>query len=523
MTKRRRFMGCLTALGGSYLLGGCGGGGGSDDDASQGANHRPTAHASASLASASGTAVPPATSITDSAGSVWTVQQAAVYENGVKLSMTYNVSLLLWYGGSLYCRGTDGQFYAWNGSIWNICNDPRLGGTSADGTTLPASPYIIDQTGAIWTLVDDVIYRNGATVGVNYNVSLVLWLGGKIWHVGTGGQYYVNVDGRNVAAQWLPCSDPHTPVSFDPGMFYGMNGHFDYTYTPTQVVAFMKAMRCSTYRVGCTDAPAQIQAVVQLAQAFRAAGLTLFVLINQGVYDASGNVFASETAAYARGFACAQTIARAMMPYGVALYECGNELTREDATIMNPSYSGTLAMDFNNANWPAMRGVMRGMIDGVKSVQPTAKCGVNFCVADVGASDALWEGMQPDGSGGHPPLRWDMTTWHNYDAYGDIFSIGSDGQGPAFDLPAYCKARYGVPFMITEWNTGPDQTEAFRATYITTQLGKFYAARKSANIQSVMYYVLDSGNSTYGIMVNGVPLSLPYAAFTSFTGSHADT
>jgi len=38
----------------------------------------------------------------------------------------------------------------------------------------------------------------------------------------------------------------------------------------------------------------------------------------------------------------------------------------------------------------------------------------------------------------------------------------------------------------------------------------------------VMYYVLDSGNSTYGIMINGAPLSAPYAAFTGFTASHAD-
>ncbi len=60
------------------------------------------------------------------------------------------------------------------------------------------------------------------------------------------------------------------------------------------------------------------------------------------------------------------------------------------------------------------------------------------------------------------------------------------------------------------------------ANYITTQLGEFYAARRSHNIQAVMYYVLDSGNSTCGIMINGAPLSAPYAAFTGFTAAHAD-
>jgi hypothetical protein len=76
--------------------------------------------------------------------------------------------------------------------------------------------------------------------------------------------------------------------------------------------------------------------------------------------------------------------------------------------------------------------------------------------------------------------------------------------------------------MITEWNTGPDQSESFRANYITTQLGEFYQARKTHNIQSVMYYVLDSGNTTYGIMINTVPITEPYNAFKTFTAGHPD-
>jgi hypothetical protein len=343
-----------------------------------------------------------------------------------------------------------------------------------------------------------------------------------MWHCGTNNQYYVNADPRNVAAQWLPCTDPRIPAASTSGNFYGMNGHFDYTYTPTQLVSMLKSMGVSTYRLGCTAAPEQISALVKIAQAFQSAGMTLFVMINQGVYDSSGNVFGSESAAYSTGYSTAQAIATALSPYGVTMYECGNELTRENASVINSSYAGALVMDFNNTNWPAMRGVMRGMIDGVKSVQPSAKCGINFTVADTGAADALWDGNQPDGTGGHPQVRWDITTWHNYDAYGDIFNIAFDGNGNGFDLPTYCKARFGVPFMITEWNTGPDQTEDFRASYLTTQLGNFYKARKTDNIQSVMYYVLDSGNDTYGIMINGNPINPTYNAFTSFTASNPD-
>jgi hypothetical protein len=163
------------------------------------------------------------------------------------------------------------------------------------------------------------------------------------------------------------------------------------------------------------------------------------------------------------------------------------------------------------------------MMDGVRSVQPGAKCGINFCVADIGASDALWDGTQPDGTTGHPQLRWDITTWHNYEVYGDIFNIGVNGGGPNFDLPAYCKKRYGVPFMITEWNANPEDSQAYRASYITERLTRFYAARKTDNIQSVMYYVLDSGNTSWGILIDGKIIDPEYSALRNFVAANPDS
>ncbi|WP_429576362.1 hypothetical protein [Paraburkholderia sp. UCT70] len=534
MIKRRQFIGGLTALSASYLLAACGGGSGSSD-ASGKAAAATGASGAAAASGASGASsnttptaktsdpnsisMPPATSITDNSGNVWTLSGGSVYRNGSAAGNTYNVSLVLFYGGVIYHEGTGGQFYEWTGSGWVGCNDPRLGGTSADGTSLPASPYIIDKSGAIWTLTNGVIYRNGATVGNTYNVSLVLWYGGKIWHCGTGGQFYVNND---TAGHWLPCNDPRIAIAPSAGMFYGMNGHFDYNYTPQQIVSILKGMGCTSYRVGCNNTSTELNAVIGLAQAFQSAGMTLIVLIGQGVYDSSGNLWAGENAAYSQGYAVAQAVANALKPYGVTIYECGNELTRTNATVLNFTYAGTRASDFNNANWPVMRGVMRGMIDGVKSVQSNAKCGINFCVNDIGAADALWDGMQPDGSGGYPTVRWDITTWHNYEVYGDLFDVGTDGAQPGFDLPIYCKARYGVPFIVTEWNTGPEQTEAYRSNYISTKLGEYYQNRKTHNIQSVMYYVLDSGDQTFGIMLNGSPLNPSYSAFQSFTAAHPD-
>ncbi|OTP78176.1 hypothetical protein PAMC26577_05955 [Caballeronia sordidicola] len=527
MIKRRQFLGCLTAFGGSYLLTACGGGssdgiGNADGAVANSAtNNAAVGNAvvnAATTASADGTSLPSSAKIVDNSGNVWTLSGGVVYRNGAVAGVNYNVALALWYAGTVYHQNTGGQFYSWNGSGWTACLDPRTAGISPDGATIPSGTVLIDKQGRKWTVNAGVIYRDGAVVGVNYNVALLLWYGGMMWHKNTSGQFYVWAN----AGGWLASTDPRISGSAAAGSFFGVNGHWDYTYTPAQIVSILKSMGCTSYRVGCSSDPSQIAAVAKLAAAFQSAGMTLLVLINQGMNDNNGNLLSSEGVAYNQAYSVGSAVANALKQYGVTMYECGNELTRQSSTVVDSTQAGCKVADFNNANWPAMRGVMRGMIDGVKSVQPGAKCGINFCVADVGASDALWDGIQPDGSQGHPKVRWDITTWHNYEVYGDIFNIGIDGAGPGFDLPTYCKARYGVPFMITEWNTGPEQTQAYRANYVTTQLSNFYANRKSHNIQSVMYYVLDSGNSTYGIMINGAPLSAPYAAFTGFTASHAD-
>nr|WP_241017268.1 hypothetical protein [Paraburkholderia sp. Ac-20342] len=521
---RRQFLGCLTAAASSYVLVACGGGG--DDapepgDSTSAAKVQTKAGAAASLSpSINGTTTPPAASIVDSGGNVWTLSSGYIYRNGTKDAGSYNVTTLLWYSGSVYQENTSGAFYQWTGSGWVASLDPRLGGTSVDGTVIPSASYIIDKSNNVWTVSNGYIYRNKIQDPYSYNVSLLLWYGGLIFQRGTGGQFYVLTCNGN----WLPCADPRIAATATPGAFYGVNGHYDYPFSPAQVVSALRSLGCTTYRIGCVNTPAQLNPVIAMASAFQAAGLTLFTLVNYGLRDVNNVLYTSEAAAYQASFAGAAAIATALAPYGVTMYECGNELTRDPAIILNPATAGTGRGDFNNANWPIMRGVMRGMIDGIKSVQPHAKCGINFCVADIAASDMLWDGMQPDGSGGYPQVRWDTTTWHSYQVYGDIFNVGTDGAGPGFNLPVYCKARYGVPFMISEWNANPEQTETFRASYVSQQLGEFYAARKTVAMQSVMYYELTSGDETYGIVTNNlVPIQPTYGAFKSFVVAHPDT
>jgi hypothetical protein len=392
--------------------------------------------------------------------------------------------------------------------------------TSANGTNIPSAASITDGSGNVWTLANGLIYENGVKDPSSVNVSLLLWYGGILYQCGTGGQFFV----RTWVHVWVVCSDPRIAVAATAGTFYGTNGHYNYPFTPDQTVAALKALGCTIYRLGCVNTAAQLNPVVAMAKAFQSGGLTLFVLINYGLYDPNGVLYVSETLAYDAGFDGAAAVARALAPYGVTMYECGNELTRDGVIILNSACAGNKPGDFNNTGWPIMRGAMRGMIAGVKSIQPSAKCGINFCVADVAAADMLWDGLQPDGTQGYAKVQWDITTWHNYEVYGDIFNIGTDGAGPCFNLPVFCKARYGVPFMISEWNAGPQDTESARAAYITTTLGEYYGARKTDAIQSVMHYELDSGDDTFGIVSDAlVPIQPTYSAFTSFVAAHPDT
>jgi hypothetical protein len=402
-------------------------------------------------------------------------------------------------------------------SVASAADSPNA---SPDGTTIPSATSLTDNGGAVWTLSGGVIYRNGATVGDTYNVSVLLWYGGRVYHCGTGGQWYVCFNDV-----WLKVTDPRIALSAPAGLMYGVNGHYDTQLSPAVIADRMSSLGASVFRVNTGGDASTIAAAASIANHLNSVGKHTFPVIDAGLRDAGGALaYGSESDAYYAARAISTQVAQAFAPYGVTKYECGNELTR-DPYIILPGHvadAGTKAIDFDNTNWPIMRGFMKGLIDGVKTVQPSAACGINFCKSDIGAADALWDGMQPDGSGGYPQIRWDITTWHNYEGDGDIFHIGTDGAGPSFNLPIYAKARYGKPFMMTEWNSDPNQGTTHRASYIQTQLAEFQAHRSTEAFQSAMFYELDGGTQWGLTEADGTPLDPPYTAFQSFVSAHPD-
>jgi hypothetical protein len=123
MLKSTKFITGVTAIVGSCLLVACGGGDG-------GVGSDLAATAARAVASADGTAIPPASSIVDSSGNRWTLNNGVVYVSGRKAAYTSNVTLLLLYGGVIYQQNSDGNWWSWTNNVWKATSDPR--GTSAN-------------------------------------------------------------------------------------------------------------------------------------------------------------------------------------------------------------------------------------------------------------------------------------------------------------------------------------------------------------------------------------------------------
>jgi mannan endo-1,4-beta-mannosidase len=89
--------------------------------------------------SASGTMIPSASQLVDSAGNVWTLVAAAAYENGAPAAYSANVALLLYYGGTIYHENKSCLWWSWNGSAWVGTSNPAPSLTPACSNSAAAA------------------------------------------------------------------------------------------------------------------------------------------------------------------------------------------------------------------------------------------------------------------------------------------------------------------------------------------------------------------------------------------------
>jgi hypothetical protein len=112
----------------------------SSSSSSGGSSSSSGASSSATSVSASGTMIPSATQIIDSAHNVWTLAAGVVNEGGVAAGYSANVSLLLYYGGTIYQENKSCLWWSWSGGAWVSTSNPAPTIAPACSTVVASVP-----------------------------------------------------------------------------------------------------------------------------------------------------------------------------------------------------------------------------------------------------------------------------------------------------------------------------------------------------------------------------------------------
>ena len=308
-------------------------------------------------------------------------------------------------------------------------------------------------------------------------------------------------------------------------IFWGANSHFDDTQSIAMHIAGMKTMGMKLMRI-TWEGGGSLTTIQNYAQAFQSdgTGLQLLVCLDLSISPDGLSLYASEAAAYSAAFSAAVTVASALAPYGVTIFECGNEMdTKFGININDPQ--GGLPTDFDNTKVSIFRGIQRGAIDGIHSVNPAfIACSNAYTVCSIALADMMWYGTNPDGSTGHNLVRWDVTSWHNYEDYGPLMGVEMGNTRPWVNIYAYANRRWGGrPIMITEWNGKSSDTDAQRAAWASRFMYEAYSNRYKYNIAAVLVYELYGGPWNVLDGVANTPISTFGTTVQSFITSNPDT
>jgi len=399
------------------------GGGGSNPTASDAASvDASVIDAQKHPASISGTAIPPATSINDASGAVWTVKNGVIYRAGVQ-TVSSDVTLLLWYSGVIYQENAYNAWWKWQNHNWVAASDPRIAVTPPVVTPPVVIPPVVTTPPV------------------------------KVPPVTTP-----------------PVTTPPVVTPTTTAKFYGVNGHYNdggpYTSNIPQQVKDMQALGIQSIRQDA-GSMAQMTTLANLIPQFAP-------VVIQPVFNQYPNASTSEATAYSTYYAYGVTNAQ-QFAGKIPVIELMNE--PEVQYFPNgPANNGQNITDMASSNsaWPAFRGAVRGFIDGFRSVDTTKKTLIaspSVGWLHYGILDGLWNGTAPDGSSGHPTARWDLTNFHWYQDDGDIENAGNTNT----NVLQYLKTAYAKPIMMSEIGVQKSESESAIDSYVSTETS-FYAA-----------------------------------------------
>ncbi|GGD70436.1 glycosyl hydrolase [Caballeronia grimmiae] len=392
---------------------------------------------------------------------------------------------------------------------------------SASGTVIPPAASITDSSGAVWTLVGGRVNRNGVGVSTGSPAALatILYYNGAIYAKNSAGTWFKN------GSPWqnVGTADPRGVASAAAAVtsgskFYGINGHLAYgsgiykTMSAAAQLAILKDLGVTNYRADVADSGMAKTIAAALTGAFKGSGVSILPVLNP--LSCGWNTSLSESSAYTLGYNLA-TGATTQLKGLVSHIECGNELD----VPLKISGDGSSAANWSASAWPSLRGVLRGMIDGVRAIDPSIKCGVGTGIPlSYRALQMLWNGVSPNGTtngvSGSASLRWDFTCYHWYESSGDMLCGWQNSA--CYDVLQALKDSFGVPIWLTEWGWNAQKdTMDQKTAYVPKALAQYRSLKDKYNIEAIMMYAVIDDN--YGLIAgDGVTKRASYDLFKNF-------
>lgn len=290
-------------------------------------------------------------------------------------------------------------------------------------------------------------------------------------------------------------------------LFYGANGHIQQGSggSWSAQLADLKALHATVYRNDVSG----LAAATQLATAAAVISAPGTGVMTYPVLTPSPFAAATEADAYADGFTLGQQVATARKyPY----YEVGNEF--ENTVVINNA-SGMTGTDYDNSMFQLCRGSIRGMIAGIKSIDPVGK--IIMCAGGwlhIAFYQMLAAGTQPDGTGGHPTITWDITAWHWYDNFGDITNV------MGVNVLATLQSAFGKPIWLTEVGVRPGPSDTQVGTSLITLMAQYQSIAATYGIQSLSVYELYDSSDGYGLVSNSEIRKTDFSTVANWIAAH---
>ncbi len=200
-------------------------------------------------------------------------------------------------------------------------------------------------------------------------------------------------------------------------LIWGVNGHPFTAYpgiTFQKQLDLVKDLGMTSYRVNVSSVDS-IRGLADLAALGRERGISILPVLTPGL----GLKEETADALYAKSFNFAVTMVSALK-HAIRVWELGNEL--ENFAILQPCEpqddgkqypcsngpaGGITPLEYHGARWAKVSAVLKGLSDGVISVDPTLKKAIGTAGwGHVGA----FQRMENDG------IKWDISVWHSYQA-----------------------------------------------------------------------------------------------------------